>query len=101
MTYEQNVRAILECCFAQTKDEIIDIACESICELSRWIPCSERLPEKNGNYLVNYESSDGTTTLRYEVVDHYGPDWLHKTRCNKAVAWVPLPEPYEESEVEE
>lgn len=34
MTYEQNVRAILESNFAGFKDEIIDIACERICELT-------------------------------------------------------------------
>lgn len=79
--------------------EALDKAVE-VLEQTKWIPCSERLPEKNGNYLVTYESSDGTATLRYEVVDHYGPDWLHKTKHNKAVAWVPLPEPYKaESEV--
>ena len=61
---------------------------------NKWIPVHERSPEKNGNYLVTYESSDGTATLRYEAVDHYGPDWLHKTRHNKVVAWMPLPEPY-------
>lgn len=69
-----------------------------ILEKPKWIPCSERLPEENGNYLATYESSDGTATLRYEVVDHYGPDWLHKTKHNKAVAWMPLPKPYEEVE---
>ncbi len=30
MTYEENVRAILECCFSQSKDEIIDKAVSAI-----------------------------------------------------------------------
>lgn len=34
MTYEQNVKAILESNFAGFKEEIIDIACQCICELS-------------------------------------------------------------------
>ena len=34
MAYEQNVRAILESNFAGFKDEIIDIACKRICELT-------------------------------------------------------------------
>ena len=33
MTYEQNVKAILETNFAGFKEEIIDIACERICML--------------------------------------------------------------------
>lgn len=70
-------------------------------EQRMWIPVHERLPEKNGNYLVTYESSDGTATFRYEAVDHYGPDWLHKSKHTKAVAWMPLPEPYEPQKSEE
>ena len=34
MTYEQNVKAILESNFAGFKEEIIDIACQRICELA-------------------------------------------------------------------
>ena len=30
MTYEENVRAILECCFSESKDEIIDRAVKCI-----------------------------------------------------------------------
>lgn len=30
MTYEENVRLILECCFSQSKDEIIDKAVSAI-----------------------------------------------------------------------
>lgn len=34
MTYEQNVKTILESNFAGFKEEIIDIACQRICELA-------------------------------------------------------------------
>lgn len=65
-----------------------------------WIPCSERLPEKNGNYLVTVEANDGTASLKFQMVDHYGPDWLHEEKHEKVIAWMPLPEPYNaESEV--
>lgn len=30
LSYEENVRAILECCFSQSKDELIDCAVKSI-----------------------------------------------------------------------
>ena len=59
-----------------------------------WIPCSERLPEKNGNYLVTVESNDGTASIKFQMVDHYGPDWLHEEKPRKVIAWMPLPESY-------
>lgn len=59
-----------------------------------WIPCSERLPEKNGNYLVTVEANDGTASIKFQMVDHYGPDWLHEGKHEKVIAWMPLPESY-------
>lgn len=79
-------------------------ACKGAIELLeqiRWIPCNERLPEKNGNYLVTVESSDGTASIKYQTVEHYGPEWLHdEGKKRKVIAWMPLPEPYEEKEGE-
>ena len=76
-------------------EEAKRIAIEAL-EQRMWIPVHKRVPKKNGNYLVTYETSDGTATLRYEAVDHYGPSWLHESKHTKAVAWMPLPEPYKE-----
>ena len=44
-----------------------------------WIPCSERLPELNGNYLVQIEESDGTAVLSFMDVEHCNLDgkFLH------------------------
>ena len=58
---------------------------------SKWIPCSERLPEPNKAVLVS------TNTGEIDV-DYYGlkcKDFigLKGTHLN-AVAWMPLPEPY-------
>lgn len=61
---------------------------------TRWIPCNERLPEENGNYLVTVESNDGTASIKFQTVDHYGPDWLHEEKKRKVIAWMPLPQPY-------
>ena len=60
----------------------------------KWIPVSERLPEEYGNYLTTVESSDGTATITYQYVDHYGSEWLHEDKTHKVTAWMPLPEPY-------
>ena len=54
-----------------------------------WIPCSEKLPEEDGLYLV-------TTSKRQtqvHVFSHNGNSEEYWMRCNKA--WMPLPEPYE------
>lgn len=59
-----------------------------------WIPCSERLPEKNGRYLASWVSN---LTNKYNIDSiffAYG-EW---DCCNGDVeAWMPLPEPYEGS----
>ena len=69
-----------------------------------WIPVSERLPEKNGSYLIQVDSSDGTATITFMMVDHYNENgtWLHcDNKIRKVIAWMPLPTPYEPQESEE
>lgn len=69
-------------------------------ENKQWIPCSERLPDKNGSYIAQIEESDGTAVLSFIVIDHCNEDgtWLHdfkgKKNYRKTIAWMPLPEPY-------
>lgn len=80
-----------------------------------WIPVSERLPEKDGKYLVTMRSFCGLPQ-RIEVL-HFATD-LHKIdkfdfqahKCgfygsdaewgyyevDDVIAWMPLPEPYKE-----
>lgn len=56
-----------------------------------WIPCSERLPEKNGVYLVTGENGH---VFEYDYSDFttHNEKWSY---CrNEIVAWMPLPEPY-------
>ena len=80
----------------------------------RWIPCSERLPEKGeyGKVLVTYIPSGGTlwTTV---IIAHYSDlmgiakpsfhignvgknDFINITE--QVTAWMPLPEPYKEEQ---
>lgn len=69
-------------------------------ENKQWIPCSERLPDKNGSYIAQVEESDGTAVLSFMVIEHCNEDgtWLHdfkgKKNYRKTIAWMPLPEPY-------
>lgn len=62
---------------------------------NRWIPVSERLPEKDGCYLVT------TTGTNNDIIDiaFYTDDIWHK--ASKVKAWMPLPEPYKAESEEE
>jgi hypothetical protein len=63
-----------------------------------WIPCSERLPEKHGYYLV---TTDGSHNAVIDIAE-YGkffrkPEYEYVCEWNKAsrvIAWMLLPEPY-------
>ena len=65
---------------------------------SKWYPVTERLPEIHKNVLVtDREVSD--VYVSYYCGDGY---WNTDTggANNRIVAWMPLPEPYEEEEYE-
>ena len=60
-----------------------------------WIPCSERLPEESGRYLISVLDGVGRRT----TVAPYRPRckaWTMTGRMVywKVVAWMPLPEPW-------
>lgn len=65
-----------------------------------WIPCSERLPEEDGQYTVTvkYEHVDGYEDVYSEhgewVDGHWDAGYGHCGRVEKVLAWMPLPEPY-------
>ena len=65
--------------------------------VGEWIPVSERLPDKNGSYLVSFKeaitNSDGL------CVKYWSGEEQRWRPCNYAPsvcwrAWMPLPEPY-------
>ena len=69
----------------------------------RWIPCSERLPEKEGWYITTVES-EKTGKRRIEndlfAVDialahgHTPNKFCKDGYRQRTVAWMPFPEPY-------
>lgn len=59
----------------------------------RWTPCSEKLPEDSGRYLVTFER-DGKRAVDWDI--YYSSGWLWEP----VIAWMQFPEPYE-GEVEE
>lgn len=78
----------------------------------RWIPCSERLPDKEGEYLVTFNGKWHGPSVRalwygtpFDIIidrdkwvfycDHeYGFETFAPRK--PIVAWMPLPEPYKE-----
>ena len=56
----------------------------------RWIPCSERLPEDEGEYLVSFDDGFIATTGYYEG------DFELWADAGEPLAWMPLPEEYRE-----
>ena len=97
MTFEENVRAILESNFAGFKEEIIEIATKVICELNPWIPVSERLPEEEMNCLVTDSLENVHEVTFYPALD--GRE-SYFSGCYCVRAWMPLPSAYTESEGE-
>ena len=99
-----------------TIKEMIEIVQEVAEEYNGgWIPCSERLPEESGYYLVTYHDwSDGNflpkyddtyvRRLHYQISEHFvgwnypkNVDDRAENDCHKEViAWQPLPEPFKE-----
>lgn len=87
--------------------EITDSFCKDIDEQPtveaepRWIPCCERLPEENGQYLitVRYKHVDGYEDVYAEHGDWCDGNWDmfcfgHCGEVESIPAWMPLPEPY-------
>lgn len=61
-------------------------------DVPHWIPCSERLPEKDGLYLVTTSKRQ----VQVHVFNHTGNSKEYWNRCN--MAWMPLPAAYREEE---
>ena len=63
----------------------------SVTPKARWIPVSERLPEKSGKYLVTVKNGNVYAGVFDEVSGRF--------QC-AATAWQSLPTPYTESEAD-
>lgn len=60
-----------------------------------WTPCYERLPRKDGTYLVTYEwiGKTGNKYIEIEGIDFEHGRWdCHD--YEKVTAWMPLSEPW-------
>jgi len=82
--------------------EPIQMAIKALEQEPRWIPVSERLPEKNGFYLA---TCDGEICGENEpftgLAEYENGKWVDDEEDYQCVlAWMPLSEPYKESEEE-
>lgn len=75
--------------FDEQRRDAIDDAIKAL-ESSRWIPVTERLPDKMGSYITTIDCGKYgfATGQRYFYNDEIG--WNDKD----VIAWMPLPEPY-------
>lgn len=88
---------------ADIKKSIMDLP--TIETVPQWIPCSERLPEENGTYLVyapdyrggssgGKEWHDGIMFAKFKA-GKWSIEHGYYSRPNCVMAWMPLPKPYE------
>ena len=79
---------------------------EDVPTIGGWIPCSERLPEEEGEYLiwcVSYDVTTGNKVTNTYGISYYDTQFEAWTGVhvggflwNEVTAWMPLPKPYEE-----
>jgi hypothetical protein len=76
---------------------LVDVA-EELVSMHRWIPVSERLPEKGGEYLVSVHHTIGAISVFHPEKDTYVDDVAIMKYYGKfpstVRAWMPLPEAY-------
>lgn len=79
--------------------EALDVAIKAI-QQTTWIPCSERLPESAGVYIVTEKvfrlddrEHKGKYKTMVEPVEYCNDKW-QRANFFDVIAWMPLPEPY-------
>jgi len=82
--------------------EIIDIieSLPSAQRTGRWIPVSERLPEDGTWNIFTDGKQVSIERYKMDAIDHFFPAGRF-FELEDAVAWMPLPEPYEEEQDEQ
>lgn len=85
-------------------------------DIPQWIPVTKRLPEEDKEVLISYRYKEGEGDTSHVKIDitsygqmYFGGNKVGKTKHWRApfeyfesnyevIAWMPLPEPYKESE---
>ena len=95
---EQQTRSYSTWMSYEIADAILDAPA-----VNRWIPCSERLPEKKGRYLCSMYYAIPPYHLLHPENDTYIRDvsiqeFDGKSFIASVVAWMPMPDAYEPHE---
>jgi hypothetical protein len=71
----------------------------SVTPKARWIPCSERLPERDENVLT-YHRNESFDYQYVSWIDDYSGKWAGfiGNLSDEVLAWMPLPEEYKEED---
>lgn len=86
------IDALLEWYETPKNQDAVDVI-RKVPVTQKWIPCSERLPDKEFTlYLVTYKVN--AEDFRTGISDFYHGTWCVKP-YREVVAWMPLPEPFE------
>ena len=86
--------------------DLIVAALKDLPPSQHWILCSERLPEEDGQYLITVKYkhvNDNYEDIYAEHGEWYDSRWDmfcfgHCGEVEDIIAWMPLPEPYEDGE---
>lgn len=69
--------------------------------VGEWIPCSERLPEESGKYLGQLDWGNITDIYFSKKWQKWNAhDSQEPKHAIEVVAWMPLPEPYKEGDID-
>ena len=69
--------------------------------VNQWIPCSERLPDEKGEYLVTYHPcywDNVQQDIKVGIDSFRGKTSWAKKKHQRVIAWQPLPEPWKGEE---
>ena len=109
----EHLKVVLKTCDVQD-EEAVEMAIDAL-ERQRWIPVTEALPEEETDVLVTRTflgCKDGShgwnnhipPSTYVEVAQYFNGEWtalsdeykIARNRHTNPIAWMPLPEPYQE-----
>lgn len=101
MTREEAIEFIAQSVKSDVDMAKVADAIKTIEQEPRWIPVSERLPEKNVEVLATTEWGAVTIAEMYSANDWFIHEGTTNAEIDEIVAWMPLPKPYEPQESED